>query len=296
MFPQLKQELISQASILTPIEEYDGVLYKRDDLFSPFEYIPINGGKLRQCITLIDKLEDRIRDDFNGKVATACGLHSPQGLIVTSVAKVFGFNAMVAYANSKSIDHLLEKNPIIRRIDELGGEVKIIAKLGFESNMQKKLKQIILEGKDIFFVVKFGINLEEHSDAIIDSISCQVKNIPNDLDNLVVPVGSGITAAGIIKGLIQYEKQPKNLYLIQIAGYDRTDTIDRIVPLWRLYCDFEFISYKEFPYSKRVVQKITEDFELDQIYESKAYRWMQGRDLEGKTLFWVVGNGNKARE
>ena len=38
---------------LTPVEEYDGLLYKRDDLFLPFGKYGTSGGKVRQALSLI---------------------------------------------------------------------------------------------------------------------------------------------------------------------------------------------------------------------------------------------------
>ena len=46
-------ELIKKAQELTPIQEYDSVFYKRDDLFMPFPGEKLNGGKVRQAINLI---------------------------------------------------------------------------------------------------------------------------------------------------------------------------------------------------------------------------------------------------
>ncbi len=54
-------KLIQKAAELTPIEEYDGVLYKRDDLFRPFPDEELNGGKVRQAINLIYQNLDLIR-------------------------------------------------------------------------------------------------------------------------------------------------------------------------------------------------------------------------------------------
>ena len=38
---------------LTPIENHKNILFKRDDLFRPYENNGVNGGKLRQCIFLL---------------------------------------------------------------------------------------------------------------------------------------------------------------------------------------------------------------------------------------------------
>lgn len=34
----------------TPVQKVGDYFFKRDDLFAPFNDIPLNGGKVRQCI------------------------------------------------------------------------------------------------------------------------------------------------------------------------------------------------------------------------------------------------------
>ena len=38
---------------LTPIEQHDGIWYKRDDYFRPYDDFDVCGGKVRQCISLM---------------------------------------------------------------------------------------------------------------------------------------------------------------------------------------------------------------------------------------------------
>ena len=38
--------------MLTPVEEHDGIYYKRDDLYCPWG--DVNGGKVRQAIRLFE--------------------------------------------------------------------------------------------------------------------------------------------------------------------------------------------------------------------------------------------------
>ena len=41
---------------LTPVEEYDGIFYKRDDLYAPYGENFVTGGKIRQCRDLIKQI------------------------------------------------------------------------------------------------------------------------------------------------------------------------------------------------------------------------------------------------
>lgn len=55
---------------LTPVQEQNGILFKRDDLFVPFKDSDINGAKVRQCLNIIDKNYQIIVDKYNSTVCT----------------------------------------------------------------------------------------------------------------------------------------------------------------------------------------------------------------------------------
>ena len=40
---------------LTPVEGIGSYLFKREDLYKPFDFSPVNGSKLRQCEILLEK-------------------------------------------------------------------------------------------------------------------------------------------------------------------------------------------------------------------------------------------------
>lgn len=40
---------------LTPVQQVDGMLFKREDLYTPLGAGEVNGGKLRQCMLLANK-------------------------------------------------------------------------------------------------------------------------------------------------------------------------------------------------------------------------------------------------
>ena len=282
---------ITDINQLTPVEEHNGILYKRDDLYIPFDDIPLSGNKLRQSIKLIEKLKLDIKQNYNNKIATTCNIKSPQGLIVARVAKEYGISCMVGYSNTKPVNDVIAENIILKNIINVGAEVRIIAKMGLETNMQSKLKEICK--KDNFFIIKFGINAELHKDCILETAIRQVENIP-DVDNIVITVGSGLTAAGILKGLVEHKKKIKNIYCVQPFGYDRMKTIESIFPGVRSrFKNFNFVVDK-LPYNKEIYCNI-DDFDLDNIYEAKVHRWMMKQNLKGTTLFYIIGNANAIR-
>lgn len=279
---------------LTPIEEHNGILFKRDDLYQPFDDIPLSGGKVRQAMKLIENQLDNIRNIYNNTVITGTSVQSPQGIIVSRVAKEFGVHSILVFGatNSKSIQkHNLVKNALLFT-DRIDTE----SKMGYNSTLDARIKTMMFdEGKD-YFNIKFGINLDEDADAIVDTVSRQCENLPDDLDLLVAPAGSGIMLGGIIKGCKKYNKKCK-IIGVQISGYDRSSTIDHILGYNNDY-EYEQIIDKTYPYSTHLDIQIAPGFKLDPVYESKAYDYMiKHIDIKDKkVLFWVVGDSNPVRD
>ena len=85
---------------LTPVQEFDNVLFKRDDLYAPYGEDWITGGKIRQCRHLIETNLDYIKSECGGTIATASSIASPQAPIVSRVAEEFGLASIIGYGLS----------------------------------------------------------------------------------------------------------------------------------------------------------------------------------------------------
>lgn len=283
---------------LTPVEKQGSMWFKRDDLYTPFEDIPLSGGKVRQAICLVGNSYEYIRDACNGKIYSGTGLTSPQGIIIARVAKEFGFQSVIFVGNTKL--QSLVKNPLVLQALQVQGcSFNYESPQAYENNLSSLIKRKAEQGEK-FFHIKFGINLERDPKAILDSVGYQVQNIPDDLDYLIIPCGSCITMAGIIRGLVQYNKHPKKVIGIQIAGMDRTQTLEKILGDDLMKINFELVISKDFPvYSKYERQYLPSGEKLDYLYEAKAYAHMNRHMpevLDANTLFWVVGNSCPVRD
>jgi len=266
-------------------------LYKRDDLFRPFPDEMLNGGKVRQAINLIHHNLELIKSDYHNTIATTSQKDSPQGLIISRVARAYHLDCFVGYGNL--CQKTLDENKIIQNIRKNNGIVESIIKQGFDNAITSRLKKLQREGTgNNFFIVKFGIDVE-HNPVAVDCISDQVQNIPDILDNIVIPTGSGITAGAILRGIKKYGKEVKNVYVVHISGKDREKKINSI----EAHVPYEYIMGTGYKYSQKVKLNVVDGFELDYIYEAKAYDWMMHNlDLRNeKTLFWCVGNANYYR-
>lgn len=152
---------------MTPVEKYGHVLYKRDDAFMPFSDNPISGGKVRQALSLIYENYDKIKNECGGLVATATSVNSPQGIVVSASAREFGFDSLIVYGGT-SLESILH-NTMGQWVIHSGAKLDLKCKLGYDSTLNHRIKQIqSIENKKLFHI-KFGINLEDNPDAIIRS-------------------------------------------------------------------------------------------------------------------------------
>jgi len=280
---------------MSPVEKHDDIWFKREDLFKPFEDFAISGGKVRQCLALVDKNQDLIRDEYDSTIATAASLGSPQNPIVSRVAKHFGFKSLIGIGNtipSKAI----EKYKTLKYCKEVGSEIILLSKSqGFSSVLYSELDKLAKQRK--FFKILFGYQISSNRESIVDVISHQVENIPEEIDTLVVNCGSAVTFVGILNGIIKQNRKFR-VVAMQPFGYDRTKTIEEGVEYMRWEYEYEYHT-ANYPYHKPVECKISDTFELDTVYESKAYHAMIDQKIvnpkKENVCFWVIGNANFLR-
>lgn len=203
---------------LTPIEQRAGIYFKRDDLYAPFGQSDVNGGKLRQCVMLIQKAVEA-NPNIKG-IITYCSIHSPQGPITAAVAEQMKLPCIVAYGGTTEVNTYKEDMP--RLVMAHGGQIEIVASSG-RHNVLKAKAEAIARQKG-YFIVQYGINLDNYGDVLIGAVADQVKNLPDGLSNLYVTCGSGITASGIIVGIERYQKRVGRVHLVATA-FDREEKV-----------------------------------------------------------------------
>lgn len=282
---------------LTPVQNIAGMYFKRDDLYTPFDDIPLSGGKVRQCINLIGENQDYIREQCDSNVYVGIQLSSPQGIIVSRVCKEFGFNPTIFVGNTtygSSMKRILIQNAL-----NFGGRLDTSSKQAFNVNLNATIRRCAESGEK-FFNVGFGFAIESsnYKKYLIDSIANQVQNIPNNLDYLIIPCGSCITMTGILIGVRRFNKSINHVIGIQISGHDRTDLIDNVLKD-KTY-DYELRMSRNYPYSKELKISLSDYISFDRIYEAKAYdymmRYMQDEIRDKSVCFWVVGDSSKVRD
>lgn len=267
--------------MLTPVEKIDGLWIKRDDLYRPFGP-GVNGGKMRQAMMLIDS----VKGSYNG-VISYCSVHSPQGPITAAAAKYYNLPCIIMYGGVKR--ETLTALPMPRLCFQYGAKVVVGARSGRHAVLHAKAREMAV--KNNYFIVQYGINLTAHSDVLLRAVSEQAANIPDDLENLVITCGSGITSTGVMVGLKNFDKRVKNVHLVATAP-DRREFIHE--QLRRYGADREFIYHDLFHEPGFTYEKNQEasygGIQLHPHYEAKTMKWFANSGLpkEG-TLFWIVG-------
>ena len=268
--------------MLTPVEEHNGIYYKRDDLYCPWG--DVNGGKVRQAIRLF---ENKRIYDWPGVVA-AVSVHSPTGPVISRVAKEFNTPCIIAVGGTKVEN--LDILPMMKLTRYYGAEVRIVAGHGMKNAISARVNEICEETG--YHNIDFSHHIYNDTDLMFNTNSTEVLNIPNELDVLVMSLGVGIQFACVLKGLKKHKKKVKRIIGVQV-GPDRRKLIDGYLnqnPLTepRFDLEYELVQYKS-AYSKPEIQKVS-GFYLDDIYEAKAHKWMlKNIDKNQKTLFWCVG-------
>ena len=282
-------------NFVSPVQEQDGVFYKRDDLFAPFGPGGLNGGKCRQTFHLIQHNWDFIKQTYGGRVITTSSVYSTSGAILAAYAHRLELNAILAVGGTKP--KTINKHHMMRLAKVYGCDVRIVCGTGMAGPLKKRLTEIC--ETELVFNAVFSDNVADQQRAILDPISAQVVNLPDELDNLVVPVGTGIHLLAIMRGLAKHGKTVKRIIGCHV-GPDRRKKIDGYLsPLEWQNPTYDMVALNlKTAYAKPCVENMPDGDPLDEIYEAKTHVWMrENLDLKNeKTLLWIVGRRPSVEE
>lgn len=246
----------------TPVEKVDGVFVKRDD---NFVIAGIAGGKVRACWALATR----------GTAPPALGLitasarRSPQAQIVARLAQRLGIPARCHMPEGESTDEMLD-------VVAHGGTI-VQHRAGYNNVLiaRAMADAATLPG---WRYIPFGME----SRVAVGCTSDQVDNIPDGVRRIIIPVGSGMSAAGVLRGLVQ---RGRRLPVLGVrVGADPTKRLWRFGPFgWPELLTLVDVTGR-IPYHTQVEASIG-GIHLDPIYEAKCLEYVTRGDL-----LWVVGH------
>jgi len=284
---------------LTPVQNRNGMWYKREDTFR----LPngVNGSKLRACFHLIGQAQRAGAME----VVSAASVLSPQSAMGATVARQLGLGSVTIVGGTtpeKSIKH-----QAIAMAHAEGSEILAIP-VGYNPALQSFARGFVISNPGTWRL-PYGITTD--ADASLEDIrefvevgAAQVANLPDEIENIVLPFGSGNTAAGVIYGLMKTRPASlKTIYLMTIGPDRYTWLEDRLaalghplseltaqgVEIQRMHLHPAFATYGDR------MKETLDDIVMHPTYEGKVVRylnnsqpsWWTARD--GRTLFWIVG-------
>lgn len=244
-----------QYDTATPIERCGEYWVKRDDLF---EVAGVRGGKVRTC--------RRLAQGAVGLV-TAGSRASPQVNIVAQIAKEMGIRCRAHTTTG-----------------ELGRELQLALCAGAEIVQHKAGYNSVIKARARadarqcgWTEIPFGMECRE---AVEETASQVPAEMPMGVKRIVVPVGSGMSLAGILAGLERHRLPVPVLGVV--VGADPRERLDRWGPLfWQRYCT---LVPAGLPYDRPAPVNVWKGYRLDPIYEAKCLKFLEAGDM-----FWIVG-------
>ncbi len=257
----MEPDAISDPEAMTPVQLAGGIWFKRDDSFVIGS--AGNGGKVRSCWGLAQGAAGLV---------TAGSTASPQVNIVAGIAQVLGIPCHVHTPTGK-----------------LGPEVEMAVKNGAVLNQHKPGHNsvIIARAREDaaatgYTEIPFGMECE----AAVEATRKQVLNLPMAVERIVVPVGSGMSLAGILWGL---KDQVREIPVVGVVvGADPVKRLDKYAPKdWR---EMVTLVKSEIKYHDEAPVQELHGVKLDPIYEAKCIPFLKPDDC-----LWVVGRRASAK-
>ena len=255
---------------ITPVEKIGNIWVKRNDLY---ELAGCKGGKVASAYKLILDAKEKGYDT----VVTTGSRQSPQCEIVSCLCEMENMKCHLLMPSGEDTKVLRtiynNKNSTLHRYTK---------RCALQVNLNKYAKKMAEENN--WYLIPFGMQCTKN----VDLVAKQVVNIPKEVKRIVVPVGSGMTFCGVMKGLVDCKRLDIELVGVVTGGNpEKIISIFRPkfveLPKWRLEVFHPEFKRGKDRYALRAQASIG-DIELDEVYEAKCMEFIQDGDL-----FWIVG-------
>lgn len=275
------------------MQERDGRWYKREDLCA----LPagVNGAKLRAC----DHLIRQGASTGAQRVISAASVLSPQSAMAAVLARRYNLACTIILGGTSPQTAFQHKSPALAR--EHGADFEFI-KVGYNPALQRRAADLTETDRRAYWL-QYGITTPPSAPArelrAFHQIAAdQCSNLPEHIRTLVVPFGSGNTAAGVLMGLNQH--RPAALERIVLVGIgpdrrawlrDRFERMGVSLPRYR-HLDLHGSGYATYGdrmpgQADGIVLHPTYEGKVVRYLDEKAPDWWVRRD--GTTCLWIVG-------
>ena len=270
--------------IQTPIETYTlngvDVDVKRDDL--------VGDGIIYPRWAKIEGIRRIFESDVvdKSKPLTHLSVYgSWTGWVLSQMCKEYDMEFISSYPDSKAILQLL-----IEKVQGNGGKLNPM-RPNMMAFMQNKLNTTAKENG--WQMLPYAFN---HS-TYVNYMGERMKEVleEREYDNLVVSIGSGVTASGLIKEFLEYgddwwklNNESRKVYSITMSAFSSTKKI-----LNENHAgDLKNIILEKSPYAfDDMMDDYEVPFDCNEFWDKKQWYWLENniQKLKGKTLFWNIG-------
>jgi hypothetical protein len=270
--------------VLTPIEEYKikgkTVHVKRDDL--------VGDGVNYPRWAKIEGIRKIIESDYidKSKPLTHLSVYgSWTGWTLSKMCKEYGIEFISSYPNSKTYPPQI---------------LEIIKGNGATLNPMKPNMMKLLENKLGGIAKKNGwqqLPYAFNHPAYINYMQDRMKQVleKEDFDHLVVSIGSGVTASGLIREFLQYKdwkdilKNKRQVHTVTMSSLTSTQKIlneNKAGDLNNIH-----IYKSEYDFDDFMDEVTDYPFDMNEFWERKMWWWLENNieKLDGKILFWNIG-------
>ena len=278
---------------LTPWEKKEGVWFKREDYFAPLGYGGPNGSKMRQLIHLFDRHRGNATH-----VMTAASVLSPQHSMTAIVSHHYGLPGL--HIIGATTPEKAERHANILIAKGFGARFEAIP-VAYNPALQRRLAERV---RPDTFVVPYGITTA--ADCKVEDLKAfhkvgaeQVKNLPEEVETLIVPAGSCNSLTSVLYGLHLYGKKRLQKVVSLGIGPDKVEwTKERLKRLGVESFSFDWnykISLHESGFAT-YGQWMPEKFggiSFHPTYEGKMIRWLKNNEAltpDAGLGFWIVGS------
>lgn len=252
--------------MITGVEKLSNYWVKREDKAGWISLDMPSGSKVRQYCQMAKPGVPMI---------VGCASNSAMQIYVAAAARQNQVQGIIYTAKCNA------RTDATRYAKEMGAELHEVTP-GYMSVLRKRSRD---HARTLGNCVKWDVR------GAIEDAARQVANIPSDVARIVIPTGSGLTAVGVLVGLVRLDRHLP-VSAIAVSNLANSDNIISLAKrqlgmIGRLnepiLPPFSLIKANG-SYSKHLVRRLPDGTPLDPFYAAKAVDYLERGDL-----FWVPG-------
>lgn len=248
---------------LTPVEDCGAWWVKREDRACYIGPERPSGAKVRQYMDMAAKHPP------GTPMVVGCARHSAQQIYVADAALRAGAPAHIFVPANKNISSSTDWCIMS------GADVHFV-RPGYPSVYRARAKA---KAKELGGCIRWDVDL-----AVRDTMD-QTANIPANCQRVIVPTGSGLTAAGVLAGLANAGRIEVDVVAIAVSDLASAENITATADRFSEYRLPQFTLHRHrLSYDKGVSASLPDGSMLDPYYAAKAMSHVEDGDL-----LWVSG-------